>query len=270
VLRAEGEWLSYVRAAHELLPGYGATRRSAAALIAGSESARDQFAPYQERCVYIPENAIDPARFERVCTPWESGPLKVAFVGRLVPYKGADMLIEAAAPLVRDGRVVVDVLGDGPQMPALRALVERLGLRDGVKLPGWVPHKQLQGRLAQSNVFGFPSVREFGGAVVLEAMALGLVPVVAGYAGPNEIVTLRTGVRVPIASRTALVAGVRDALEGFLKDPTRLLEMGRRARERALGGFTWRVKAGQVLEVYRWVLGERQKPDFGMPLPDSS
>jgi hypothetical protein len=40
------------------------------------------------------------------------------------------------------------------------------------------------------------------------------------------------------------------------------------ARARVLKRFTWEAKAKQVLEVYRWVLGERDKPNFGMPLPD--
>jgi len=45
--------------------------------------------------------------------------------------------------------------------------------------------------------------------------------------------------------------------------------MSEKARQRVTSSFTWPVRASQVLEVYRWVLGLRNKPDFGMPLPDA-
>jgi alpha-maltose-1-phosphate synthase len=194
--------------------------------------------------------------------------MRVAFVGRLVPYKGADMLIAAAAPLVREGKLIIDIIGDGPEMPRLKALRESEGLGAGVLLEGWVPHAKLQERLRQSQLFGFPSVREFGGAVALEAMASGLVPIVVGYAGPNELVSDATGVRVALGSRAEIISNMRTALEQMLANPERVRAMSLRARERVMTHFTWAAKASQVGEVYKWVLGQRNKPDFGMPLPD--
>ena len=44
--------------------------------------------------------------------------------------------------------------------------------------------------------------------------------------------------------------------------------MGERARERVMRSFTWDAKADQVIEVYRWVVGLREKPEFAMPVPD--
>lgn len=268
--RAEREWLSYVRWAHRLLPGHGATWRHAAAIIVASRATLEQV-PREQRgkCVYIPENGVDPARLgapaERATPP----PVRVAFLGRLVPYKGADMLVEAAAPLVRDGVVEVDVLGDGPEMPRLRALVEREGVGGGVRLHGWVPHKDVGDRLAGAHVLALPSVREFGGGVVLEAMALGVAPVVVDYGGPGELVTASTGFKVPLGSREEIVAGLGGVLRGIVSDPGVIGPMAAAARRRALGLFAWPVKAAQTLEVYRWVLGHRAaKPDFGMPFPE--
>ena len=268
-LRAEGEYLSYVRDAYKLLPFYRQTRRHAAAIMIGSRDTWAQMsAPYRDRCVYVPENAVDLARFSTPVAGPIRLPLRVAFVGRLVPYKGADMLLEAAAPLVRAGKVVIDIIGDGDQMPRLRQMVAAENITAGVRLDGWVKHAQLQERLAQSDVLGFPSVREFGGGVVLEAMALGLVPVVADYGGPAELVTSRTGHRVPMGTRDELVARFAAVLAQLVEDPSGIRAMGQQARERVLKMFTWEAKARQTLEVYRWVVGERDKPDFGMPFPD--
>jgi len=269
VQASEGEWLSYVRDAYKLLPGYKDTRRSAAAIIVGSQATWDQLAGHHDKCVYIPENAIDPNLFQRRIERPVTPPLRLAFVGRLVPYKGADMLLEAAAPLVRAGQVTIDIIGDGPEKARLASLVTELQIGAGVKLEGWVEHKHLQARLVESDVFAFPSVREFGGAVVLEAMALGLVPVVADYAGPRELVTDDTGFRVAMGSREDLIGGFRDTLAHLVAHPEIVRPMGERARARTVSLFTWQAKAKQTLEVYRWVLEGGSKPSFGMPLSDT-
>lgn len=267
-LRAEREWLTYMRGAYKLLPGYRSMRRSAAAIITGSRDTRMQIAPeYQDKTVYIPENAVDPSLFTRKKTGPATRPLKVAFVGRFTPYKGADMLLEAAAPLVRSGHVELDLIGDGMQASSLRALAAREGLPETI-FAGWIKHERLQERLGESDVFAFPSIREFGGAVVLEAMALGLVPVVMAYGGPAELVTPSTGVVLPMGPRDQIIASLRKVLQGLADDPEQIRAMGARARTRVMTNFTWDAKALQVLEVYRWVLGQRSKPDFAMPLPD--
>ena len=263
---SENEWLTYVRGAYKMLPGYRLTRRSAAAIVAGSRDTREQIArPYRDKTVYIPENAIDPLRFGKVKTGPVSLPLKVAFVGRLTLYKGADMLIEAAAPLLRAGKIELDIIGDGPQKEPLREQARKEGLPESI-FAGWVTHASLPERLAQANVLAFPSVREFGGGVVLEAMAMGLVPVVVRYGGPVELVTPECGFGLPMGSRSEIVASLRAVLEKLVLDPSGIRAMGERARERVFRSFTWDAKASQMIEVYRWVLGQRDRPDFGMPL----
>jgi len=269
VRASEKEWLSCVRAAHRWLPGYRATRAAAAALLAGSRTAKGEIPRrYDGKTVYIPENAIEPGRFDGAAKGPVDGPLRVVFVGRLVATKGVDMLLEAAAPLARAGRVHVDVMGSGPEEAALRALAEREGIAGAVDFAGWVEHRELKTRMARGHVFGFPSIREFGGGVVLEAMALGLVPIVLDYGGPGELVSPATGFALPMGSRDEVVARIRAVLASLAADPSRIRPMGERARVRVLRNFTWPVKAAQVREVYRWVLGRRDKPEFGVPLPD--
>jgi glycosyltransferase involved in cell wall biosynthesis len=263
----EGEWLDYVRGAYRHMPGYRQTHRNAAAIIAGSSATLAQLPPSaQLRAVYIPENAIDEQVFAHAVSGPVRTPLRVAFVGRLVPYKGADMLLEATAQLVREGKLVLDIIGEGPERPNLEQQVQRLGIERGVRMEGWVEHPKLAVRLRESDVLGFPSVREFGGGVVIEAMALGLVPVIADYVGPAEHVTANTGYRVPMSSRAELIAGVKQVFEQLVRDPSELRAMGERGRRRVMDLYTWKAKAKQVLEVYRWVRGEREKPNFGMPL----
>jgi glycosyltransferase involved in cell wall biosynthesis len=269
-LRAkEREWLWRVREAYKLVPGYRSTRQSAAAIIAGSRATFDQIPlRYRDKVVYITENAVNPARFSRYETRDVDIPLQVVFVGRFVPVKGIDMLVEAAAPLLRTGAIELTLIGDGSEMGALRSLVEREGVAERVTFTGWVRHDDLQNHLMKAHIFGFPSVKDFGGGAVLEAMAMGLVPLVVDYGGPAEIVSPGTGFTVPLGTREDIITALRATLERLAANPKVLGPMAERARARVLTSFTWDAKASQVLEVYRWTLDQRDKPEFQMPQPD--
>jgi len=266
--RAEKEWLSYVRDAYRLIPGYRSTRaRSAALIIASLDTLAQLPKKYHDRVVYIPENGVDLARFPEFERRPPEIPIRISWVGRFVPYKGADMLLDAAAELIRAGQVVIDLIGDGPQRPEIEAQIARLGLADGVHLRGWVKHEEMAKHLAESDVLGFPAVREFGGGVVLEAFACGTPAVVVDYAGPRELVTPATGIAVPLGTREEIVAGFRRALQELVDDPQRLAAMSRATRDRVLRYYTWDKKAEQVAAIYDWVMGSAPKPDFGTPFP---
>ena len=265
--RQEREWLSYIRAAYKWLPGRDRTLRNAAAILVGSRHTLSEIPQeHRAKCIYLPENAVDPARFTRIAAP-APGPLRACFIGRMVPYKGPDMLLEAAAPLLREGRLVIDMIGDGPMQQSLREQVARDGTGDMVRFHGWLAHAAVQDVAAGCGVLAFPSIREFGGGVVLEAMALGLVPLIVDYAGPAELVTFDTAVTVPLGDRAAIVAGFRAALERLAADPAGVQAMGRRARARVQAQFTWAAKAAQVAQVYDWVLRRRAEPPFLIDLP---
>lgn len=268
--RKEKEWLSYVRDAYKLLPGYHSTRGAASAILIGSRDTwRQMPGSYLPKCIYLPENAIDPQRFQHRRTRQASRPIRCAFIGRLVPYKGADMLLEAAAPLVRDGKLTIDIIGDGPQKPDLKAMISRERIEAGVTLAGWIEHAKLQDRLRANDLFTFPSIREFGGGVALEAMAVGVPPVVIDYGGPSELVNERTGWLLPMGSRGQIVDRLRALLSDLVDRPQMIDAKSMAAYERAHRLFTWDAKAEQVIAVYQSVLDPTlPKPDFGMPLFD--
>jgi len=262
--RAEREWLSPLRGVSRLLPGFAATRRHASAILVGARFALAEIPEcHRQKCVLLSENAIDTARFPRCQPPAPCTPLGIAFVGRLVPLKAVDILVEAAAPLARQGRVSLDIIGDGPELSRLKRLAAEIGVADRVEFPGWVDHTQMAARLGRSQVFAFPSVREFGGGVVLEAMARGLVPIVVNYGGPGELVPRGGGFALPMAPRESLVQAFQDTLTELAAHPAQLPGMALRAQDHVYRHYTWEAKAHQVAEVYRWALGRSaEKPDF--------
>jgi glycosyltransferase involved in cell wall biosynthesis len=238
--------------------------RAASAIITGSRhTAAEVPAEFQTKCIYLPENAVDLGRFDLVAAQKTNGPLRACFIGRLVPYKGPDILLEAAAGLLQSGKLTLDFIGDGPMMRSLRNSVAELGIEDSVTFHGWQEHKQVQTIAVQSNLLTFPSIREFGGGVVLEAMALGVVPVIVDYAGPGELVDEQVGFKVPIGTRDQIIADYRTCLEEIVANPRELAALSKNARNRVNTHFTWGVKARQVLQVYNWLKDRAQeKPRF--------
>ena len=253
--RREREWLSYVRGIYKLNPQLRRTHAAAALIIAGSRHTASEIPErFQDKVVWLPENAIDPTRFNLIAPQDTTLPLRACFVGRLVPYKGPHILLDAIAPFARSGQMVLDIIGEGPMLPELTAQADSLGIADTVTFHGHLPHPQVQQILAAANLLTFPSIREFGGGVVLEAMALGVVPMVVDYAGPGELVTAETGFAIPLGTRQQIAARMEQALADVLHDPTRLTTMAAAARRMVQDHYTWDAKAAQIIAMYRDVL----------------
>ena len=254
--RAEKEWLVPVRKAYRALPWYAATYRRLAGVIAGSRhTAREVPRSFRGKRFYLPENGVDPARFP-VADDWPEplGRFRFVTVGRLVPYKGIDLTLEAMRG-ANLGDAEFLVIGDGPERGRLEALATELGLADRVRFAGWLPQKELAAELGRSQAFVFPSLREFGGGVVLEAMARGLPCVVVDYGGPGELVDAETGVKLPLAKREELVPRLRAGMEALAGEPARCRELGRAACRRVRAEHVWSAKAGRLVEVYQQLAG---------------
>lgn len=253
--RREREWLSYIRGVYKLNPQLRRTHAAAALIIAGSRHTAGEIpARFADKVVWMPENAIDPERFNIVAPQSAELPLRACFVGRLVPYKGPHILLDAIAPLARAGRMRLDVIGDGPMLDELRDRAAQAGTAGAVTFHGQLDHGDVQAILGRANLLTFPSIREFGGGVVLEAMALGVVPVVVDYAGPGELVTPETGILLPLGTRERITAALSDALERIVKDPSVLPIKAAAARDLVASHYTWDAKARRILDLYRGVM----------------
>jgi glycosyltransferase involved in cell wall biosynthesis len=271
VQRREKEWLSHIRGLYKIWPGYRSTRKNSAAILVGSRVTFDQVpSQYRDKTIYMPENAIDPMRFKKPRTRTAGLPLRGIFVGRLVPLKGLDMLLESAVELFKSGKLTLEIVGDGPEMAATKAFVEREGVQSAVTFSGWLQHEQVLDRLADADLFLLPSIREFGGGAALEAMAVGVPPLVLNYGGPGELVTDGTGFLVEMGSREQIVQRLREVLTKAVASPAVIEQKSKLAYRRAHEQFTWSAKVKQTLAVYDWVLGRGPKPEFPMPTPDPS
>ncbi|MEO0770893.1 MAG: glycosyltransferase family 4 protein, partial [Cyanobacteria bacterium J06649_4] len=180
-----------------------------------------------------------------------SSVLKLLFVGRLVPYKSADILIEAVAnlPELVRSHIHLTIVGDGPERNKLEQQVQRSNLADKVSCTGWIPQPETLRHYQAADLFCFPSVREFGGAVVLEAMGNGLPCIVVNHGGIGEYVSDSTGFRIEPVSRRYVVTEMCDRITQLFENPNLRQTMSQQAVQRAKA-FTWPVKGQQIIDIY--------------------
>jgi glycosyltransferase involved in cell wall biosynthesis len=148
-------------------------------------------------------------------------PDRLLFVGRLVAKKGLRHLLDALPAIrARRPRATLDVVGYGPEEPALRAQVERLALGDAVRFLGARPQEELPALYRRAALFVAPFVRDASGdqeglpVVLMEAAACGC-PVLAGdVAGVSDLLgPAMHECTVPAADVAALAAAVLRRLE---------------------------------------------------------
>lgn len=262
-LRREREWLSHARAAYKWLPYHRSTFTASRAILAAFEhTVADVPARVQERAINFPEVGIDPDTF-RLEPRKSSERLTILYAGRLVPYKLPDVAVRAFARSAALRRHRLVVVGDGPERPLLEALVREHGLGDCVELLGQRSQAEVGQLMRQAEIFAFPSIRELGAGVVVEAMACGMASVVVDYGGPAALIGPDRGIKVPLGDKEAVTASFVEALEALVEDPARVRELGQAAHRHAMEFYSWDAKAKKTLEVYDWVLGRsQQKPDF--------
>jgi len=206
------------------------------AAVAQTDSVGDWLRPLvRGRPVYVIPNAVPlPAEDERqraneLRERRPTGEHTIVAAGRLEHQKGFDLLVDAFAQLPAASRAAwrLVIFGEGSQRVTLTDQIERRGLRDRVRLPGWTD--KLGVELAAADLLVLPSRYEGFPNVLLEAMARGL-PVVASDApcGPAEIVRDGIdGLLVPKEDAAELARAIAQLIDN---EPLRA-RMGERAVE---------------------------------------
>ena len=193
-------------------------------------------------------NGVDPELFSPGAEPVSAGPV-VLSVGNLIPIKGHELLIRAAASLaIEFPALTLEIIGDGAERSRLELLTQELKIADRVRFLGRQSRRQVAAAMRRCTVFALPSRYEGLGCVYLEAMSVGK-PVI-GCRGQGIAEIIRQG------SNGFLVGPDNEkeltlALGMLLRDERRRQNLGAAARDTILERLTLAQQAESMARIYR-------------------
>lgn len=225
-------------------------------IICGSKTTASLLTPQQQkRSLTLPYSGIEHEYFVPGSAVRSDSTLRLLFVGRLVPYKGLELLLRAVAHLRRHVNVKLLIVGSGNRETVgyFRRVATALETTNEVDFVGHVGRAELLGIYQAADLFCMPSIETYG-LSILEAMSCGCVPVVADWNGPGEIVESDYGVKVALSDPEQFVIDYAERIVGMMDSPDMRKEMASRARETVVARHSWDKLLMVIGEAYRELL----------------
>jgi glycosyltransferase involved in cell wall biosynthesis len=225
----------------------------ASAILVCNRETKSVLARYSGKVVGFPVNGIHGNEIAgNPRYPEKRNGFRMLYAGRFDAIKGLPLALEALRLLLDlCPGATLELVGEGPERPRLEEMASRLGVGGSLRWTPWSGRAEVFAKMRQSDVFLFPSLRDGGGAVVVEAMASGLPAVCLDVGGPGFHVRDGWGVKVPPGPPDAVAAGLAGALGRLWCDPERRAKLGRAGIERARSFYEWR-RLGETLRgIYR-------------------
>ncbi len=181
-------------------------------------------------------NGVDVGSFRPGHGGRPAGPTRLVLQGRLVASRDAATAIAAVAVLAsREVPVTLEILGDGPERPALEAIARDSATADRIRFCGWLAPDAVPDALRAADIYLHPSHGETRSTALLQAWATGLPVVAARVTGIDDLVRDGDdGLLVPPSDPVAIA----DAVQRLHDDSALAAELGAASRARAVAEFS--------------------------------
>jgi glycosyltransferase involved in cell wall biosynthesis len=200
----------------------------------------------------------------------ERGRLRLLYAGRIVRTKGVRDAVRTMGHLRDLPRVMLDVVGDGPDRAACEREAQSLGVAERVRFHGRVPRAELDEFYRRAEAFLFPSFREPSGNVVFESMGWGLPVIAADRGGPGYVIDASCGILARPTEPQVFAIDLAAAVRTLAMDPARADELGLGARRRVAAVALWERKIASVDETYRRLAADRAENRVRSPAIDTT
>jgi len=238
--------------------------RSAKVLTATAATVESIPRAYMDKNFHMLENGVDLDQFRPTAwpaNPSPENPLQVLFVGRLIPIKGVSMMLDAVKKISITIPVELTLIGDGPERESLEAQSISLAIHRSVHFRGNLKLDEVSAAMRNAHVFCLPSVRESGGAVLLEAMASARPVIAVKHGGPAELVTDEVGHAIEPLGRDYVIDELTSDLQSVVQFPELWKQKGLAGRKKAEKLFSWNAKIDQILLLYRTLISDQSRDD---------
>lgn len=175
--------------------------------------------------------------------------IRLLYVGRFLAWKGMGLGLRAFAALSQaDPKARLTLIGTGPAGVRWQRLAADLGIANRIAWRGWVSQEALLDIYGEHDVLLFPSLRDSGGMVVLEAMAKGLPVVCLDRGGPGVIVNDGCGrvVATQGLGRKAVIADLAKVLITLAGDIALRMRLSKGAKDR-VRAFSWKERVARIM-----------------------
>ena len=231
-------------------------RRAKALLVCNNEAQAIMPRKWSDKTQIFPVSGISSEDLDYGSTAQQpSGQFRVLSAGSLIRIKGFSLTIRAFKEFAeRHPEAHLSIIGSGPEEPSLQALIQRIGIEDRVDLLPAIPREQLLSKMAACDIFLFPSLRDGGGTVVIEAMALGRPVVCLNTGGPGMHITECCGIKITPGTPDETASKLAEALEKLYVDDDLRRNLGEAAKKKIEGHYLWDRLGDRVAEIYKQAL----------------
>ncbi len=205
------------------------------------------------KIVVIP-TGVDP--FTRSLLPRSKKDITIVSVGRLMPHKGHQYLLEAFSKLAFEyPNVKLVILGGGYLLSEYEKFVKSFNLEQRVIFTGHISRDKVDGWYQKSDIFCLPSLVDTNPVVVIEAMSYGL-PVVATDVGAVGEIVDKSGIIVEKNNSEQIYK----ALKELIGNKQKIQIMGKSGIYRASHLYNWQAIAGQWINLYTQMTSKNENP----------
>lgn len=250
-LRSFGQWIFR----HD--PFFVIGQNKARALLVCNREAFDALPKIWQRKVnFFPVNGISLEDLKDNSNNFNhSGKFSIIIAGKLIKIKGFDLAIksfEIFSKKNKNSKLVI--IGDGPELKNLNQLTQALKIEDRVEFKKWMPRGNLLSEIDKSDIFLFPSLRDGGGQVVVEAMARGKPVICFDISGPGFHVDDKCGIKIKPDNPKQAINDIARALEKLYSNKELCLQLGANAKIKAEKYYNWNKLGDKLNDIYNRII----------------